>query len=67
MQYWGTVKVSDRKSANIYLDDATGMFRYYVQGQHHKKAKWSEDFETFVDAAEAAQSDWLNNPERDEI
>ena len=66
MQYWGTVKVDEKKSANIYRDIETGMFRYYVQSQHHKKAKWSEDYESFTDAAESAQADWLNSEERDE-
>lgn len=66
MLYYGTVKVSSDRNANIYQDPATGLFRYYIRENQRKgKHKWSEDFETFVDAAEHAQDRWLNDSGRD--
>ena len=64
IQYWGTVKVREDRNANIYRDPATGTFRYYLQGQRKGKTEWSADFESFAEAAEDAQSDWLNSSER---
>ena len=60
MTFYGRVRVSVSEYADIYRDPATGTYRYYLE----ERVKWSEDFDTYVEAAEDAQSDWLSDPER---